>query len=137
VAPDVLTAYLKIELAAEYQYALAALFPKLAVLCFYQRIFVQRAIRIGSYATMILVVLVALSFIITSSAMCQPFAFNWDKTIPDGKCGNIMASYRISCIPTIATDVLILLLPIPSIWKLHMGVARRLGVLFTFLTASV
>jgi len=51
--------------------------------------------------------------------MCRPLAYHWDKSIPGGKCGNIMVGYKYFTIPNLLTDIIMLILPLPAIYKLQ------------------
>jgi len=68
---------------------------------------------------------------------CVPFAYNWDKTIPEGRCFNIFIFGQSSSIPNIVTDAAVLLLPIRTVMELKISIGRRIGLLLIFLTGSV
>ena len=89
------------------------------------------------YITGGFVILSMISVIITSSVLCRPFAFNWDKTIPGGKCADIMSAYRYTCFPNIIADLVILILPMPAIYKLKVDLPVKIGLFITFITGSM
>ncbi|KAF7533876.1 hypothetical protein G7054_g6682 [Neopestalotiopsis clavispora] len=64
--------------------------------------------------------------------LCQPIAFNWDTTIAGGKCGNTLASWKSTGIVNIITDVIILLVPIPSLCKVQMALYKKLVLIGVF-----
>lgn len=75
----------------------------------------------------------ALALIISIFASCQPFRYIWDKTIPGGHCINVNAqSYVITAI-NIATDIVLLVLPVPWLWNLQMETSRKLAIIMIFL----
>lgn len=113
-------------------------FPKVAILMLYIRIFSTPKVRLMTWIAMgvVLANWVATGIIATFT-ICQPFAFKWDKTIEDGKCANLMAAYKYISIPNIVTDIAILVLPVPSLWKLHTSKWRKIGIFVTFATGGL
>lgn len=129
---------LKLQTAIEFLYMAGVTFPKVAILALYLRIFVERKVCIITW----LVIGVVLSHwvasgVITVSVICQPFAFKWDKTIPNGHCGDLFATYTYVSIPNILTDLAIAILPISTLYHLQMSRMRKIGVSLTFLAGSL
>ncbi|KAK4183165.1 hypothetical protein QBC35DRAFT_508565 [Podospora australis] len=130
--------YLKIQTATEFIYMAGVTLPKICLLILYLRIFTERKVRIATW--IVLGVVIANYFatgIIATLTVCQPFAFKWDKTIPGGKCNNLMAAYRYISIPNIMTDLAIIVLPLSTLWKLQASKMRKVGLLITFLTGGL
>jgi hypothetical protein len=111
--------------------------PKLSALFFYLRVFVYRKGRVFAYITIGLVILNWVIFSITSIFQCRPIAYWWDKTIQGGVCFNARIYYSAICVPNIATDVIVLLLPISSLIQLKLPLLKKIALCFIFLTASV
>ena len=72
-----------------------------------------------AYAIMFLNIAWCLFVIIAAAALCTPFEYNWNKSLPNGKCGNQDAIYVAIAAWAIACDSLMWLLPIPFVWKLQ------------------
>lgn len=123
---------------------------KLSILLFYTKIFAVRKFIIAAKAAACLVVAWCISKslrdTVVSSAnppasavcmvdffICRPFAFNWDSTIPGGKCGNTILGFQLLGTMNLVTDMVILLLPQPYIWTLHLPLAKRIALALTFL----
>jgi hypothetical protein len=68
---------------------------------------------------------------------CKPIAKAWDVTITDGSCINRGAIYIFQAVTNIVTDVLLLLLPIPMVWRLHMPMQQKVGLVFIFIVGSL
>lgn len=64
-------------------------------------------------------------------------AFQWDKTIPGGHCFNVEAYFKSTSVPNIATDLVILVLPLPMVANLKVTLSRKLGLWFVFLVGSM
>jgi hypothetical protein len=128
---------LKVELAVALMYPPAITFPKLSILCLYLRIFAGRGYR---YATYIICGVLILSLIVIMGVilgMCQPLAFQWDKAIPGGHCIDEQHFFVWASIPNIVTDVAIILLPLPLIYKLQISKMQKLGLAFSLLAGSL
>jgi hypothetical protein len=65
-------------------------------------------------------------------AMCRPFAFAWNTSIPGGSCGGWVTYYKCLGIFNVLIDVFILLLPMPFLLKLQMPLHRRLVLVGIF-----
>lgn len=63
---------------------------------------------------------------------CVPIEYNWDRTIQGGNCINISQFLLVTSILNVLTDVSILVLPLPLVWKLNVTHRQRgaLTVLF-------
>jgi hypothetical protein len=79
----------------------------------------------------------ALGNIIAGAAECIPIEYLWDKSIQGGHCFDIVQFYRWGTLPNVVLDFLILLLPLPAVWRLHSSVGVKVGLTATFLTGSM
>ncbi|RYO85436.1 hypothetical protein DL764_009172 [Monosporascus ibericus] len=136
--PSTISMYLKLQTATEFVYMAGVTVPKVTILLLYLRIFTQREIRI---ITWIVIGVVVTNFftsgVIVGFTICQPFAYKWDKTIPGGRCANLMAAYRLISIPNLLTDLAILFLPFYPLWHLQMNKTLKVGIFLTFMTGSL
>lgn len=126
---------LKLILPFEALYGITLMLAKLAVLKFYTRIFSSGAppwFVWGVRFNAVYIVCWTISVVLETFLMCRPLAFNWDSTIEGGVCGDRNAIYVSAGATNMASDIMLLLLPIPCIWKLQMPVAQRLSLTFVF-----
>jgi len=136
--PTSLVAYKKIQVVYLMVYALSCTFSKLAILGLYQRVFIERRDRIISYALMVIVCLWSVSAIFANGLQCVPLAYLWNpKGHPGGYCFNINEYWKWLSFPNILTDIAILLLPFPCIWKLKLSRRIKIGLAVTFCTGSM
>ena len=84
LSPETLLIWLKLDLTEQYGYMLSITFPKLAILCLYERIFTTKLYRLWISLTAAIIVLAWIASAITSFTICRPFKYSWDKTIPGG-----------------------------------------------------
>lgn len=117
--------------AIQMLWATSLMFIKLSILCFYIRIFNVKSFIFVARGVGVIVVLWALSVIFCGFFLCQPFAYNWDQTI-HGSCGDQIKSYIITGALNICTDVLVLGLPMPMVWKLQVPTRSKIALTGVF-----
>ena len=136
--PTVIMTWRKLQISSGLLYVAAVTFPKVSILVLYLRVFMDRKVRIATWAVMGVVVgHCVFTGIITTFAICQPFAYNWDKTIRGGHCGDLMAVYKYVSIPNILTDLAILVLPHSTLRQLRSGKIQKVGIIVTFLAGGL
>jgi hypothetical protein len=136
--PAAIVTYRKLQGVYLIPYALACTFSKLVILGLYQRVFIARRDRIISYALIAIVSLWALSVVITDLVQCVPLAYLWNpEGHPGGHCFNVTEYWKWLSLPNILTDVAILLLPFPFVWKTQLPTRIKVGLAITFCTGSV
>lgn len=117
-------------------YSAAVCVPKIAILILYHRVFENRTFRIVNYVSITVVISIAIADILVGAFVCTPVKKMWDTTLP-GTCVNIPIFYRYGTLPNAISDLFILIQPLPMVWRLHMPIARRIGLTITFLAGSV
>lgn len=65
---------------------------------------------------------------------CVPQSKIFNKSIP-GKCINFEALLYVTGIVNICSDIFILVLPLGTVWRLHMPRNQKIGVSFAFTAA--
>lgn len=135
--PTRLTEHFKGIMIIEFIHPAAVALPKLLVVTLYLHILTNKYER--NIAKVLLAVIAAtwLSFTVAAMFQCTPFVFNWDKMTANGHCFNIQVFANSSSVPNIFTDLVVLLLPLRTVWGLKISFGRRIGLLFIFLTGSV
>lgn len=107
-------------------FGVSATAMKLSILFFYHRIFSIRRFTIASSIIGIVVLAWFISYMAFQFFGCRPLAYQWDKTIPGGHCIDFRhEAYYGTSPPDIATNIAILVLPIPYLWKLQMAAAKK------------
>lgn len=114
----------------------AVVFPKLAILVLYLRIFTKRRDRIACWIIGALMVANCVGAMGAGFFICIPLEFLWNKTIHGGHCININAWYRWRSVMNVLTDVAMLVLPVPVIWKIQISKTVKIGIIFTLGTGS-
>ena len=113
-------------------WAFALLFIKMSILLLYRRIFpVKRFILAtnimgGFVFCWFLLVIFELGFV------CRPYAFNWDKSIHGGTCGPQIKLWLSNGIIHVIIDIMILILPMPMVWKLKTQLSNKISLSIVF-----
>ena len=123
--------------AFDILYCLAANLPKLSTLTLYLRIFTKGKSRFACHVLIFMVIAAMIAYTGIAVFACSPVAFQWDRSIQGGHCIDIEAAYKSSSAPQIATDVAIMILPIPTVAKLQASTSRKIGILAIFLVGSL
>ena len=127
----------KIILSAIIIGSLGLLFAKLSILLLLFRLFSpNRGLRYSIYAGILWATLISLTSVIVAGALCAPRrgeAFVSLTLI--GRCKHQDTWAVVQGSLNVALDFYILYLPIPAVWKLQMGMNRKISVLASFMTA--
>ena len=62
---------------------------------------------------------------------CRPFHKNWDPLLP-GVCGSTIDAVLATSIVNLSIDLMIIVLPMPMIWRLQMAARRKVALTITF-----
>ncbi|KAM5347852.1 hypothetical protein ACJ41O_007676 [Fusarium nematophilum] len=116
---------------AEVLYAWNLGWTKLSLLVMYYRIFrvpyFKRMAWIVGTFVFCWVICITFLFIF----ICVPVEKLWYPDIP-GRCINQVGTWIANAASTIFTDVVILMLPLPPIWKLQLGRSEKIGLTAAF-----
>lgn len=124
-------------LVTEFLHPAAVAFPKLIVVMLYLHVLTNKYERYAAKGLVVFIIAAWFSYTIAACFQCMPFAFNWDKTIANGRCFSIDDYANSSSIPNIISDIAVLLLPIRTVIGLKMSIARRVGLLLVFFSGSM
>lgn len=117
---------------AEILYVIIMLVTKASILLFYLRIFPSPKFHIWVKGALGFVILPSIIFLVLLFVQCMPVAYNWDKSIDNGKCLNMNAIIYAHGGVNIAQDVLILALPLPQLLQLKLKLNQKIGLFFMF-----
>lgn len=121
----------------EVIYGPAFFFIKLSILLLYLRIFSpQRAARSFIYAGIAVVFLYSLVVTTLFPVFCAPRkGEDWVSSYMSDRCkSHTNDTFIASVILNFATDIYILVIPLPMVWKLHISTSRRIGLILIFAT---
>ena len=136
-APNKLAVYAKFIIVVPLLYLAAVVFPKIAILAIYLRVFTQPRFRTACYVLATLLVANWIGSTVAGLLICRPLEYLWDQSIAGGHCFDINAWFRWASLVNIVTDVAMLVLPLPVIWQLHTSRNIKFGLTITFTTGSM
>ncbi|PSN64099.1 hypothetical protein BS50DRAFT_500190 [Corynespora cassiicola Philippines] len=136
LAPETVRTHLQLVKAHELVYNMSLPFPKLAIICLYFRLFKSKAAHWVLYITGGIIVAQCLAGTTMCLINCRPFYAFWDRSVESRCFLDQMSAFRYYSIPNIATDAAVMLIPLPTLWRLQVSVLAKLGVAVTFLMCT-
>ena len=109
---------------------------KFSILFLYQRIFPSRRFRFVLWGVGIFVACYSATAAIATLLSCLPIEANWDLTVPD-TCVDAHLEIVILGSINVLTDVVVLCLPMPLVWRLQTSRIRKLQVSGLFLLGGL
>lgn len=115
-------------------YAIGVGAIKSSIVYFYIRIFftVNRPMRLASYAVIAFIWGWVIMSVLVAFLSCTPFEFTWNPTIPGGHCDNEVGSFVAEATLDLIADLMVLALPMRSIWKLHINTGKKVSLFVVF-----
>jgi len=116
------------------EYGIEIMVTKLTILCIYRRVFVPHRWSVFDIVLRAFeAILIMFYFAITCVKIweCHPRARIWNKALP-GTCVDVSKLLNTSGLFNFITDVLILLVPVKSVWNLKMTRKRKVQVVLIF-----
>lgn len=106
-------------------------FTKFSILLQYLRIFPGRSFRIACYIMMAIVATYSAWAIVSGYVNCVPVAKFWNQDLP-GSCLNFEAVWFFNASMNIATDVALLILPMPLLSQLQLPRMQKIALMGVF-----
>lgn len=117
---------LKLVTPLQVLWALSLGFSKISMLLLYSQLFnTEHHVIIAARATVGITVLWAIGTVLAGCLVCQPFPILWN-AVPGGHCGDQILSFVISGAINLATYVVVIALPLPALFKLRMGIYKKM-----------
>ncbi|KAL8847953.1 MAG: hypothetical protein Q9221_007018 [Calogaya cf. arnoldii] len=137
IRPDPDIVWRKYLTAVSLVYFWTVSIPRIAFLVLYYRLFPDQKLRRVVIVLIGLLIALTLAPGIAKFAACRPFAANWDEQIPGAKCIDKVNLFLWANFPNILTDVMILLLPMPTIWNLQAPLRLKISLVAIFAVGSL
>ncbi|CAL3973091.1 unnamed protein product [Diplocarpon coronariae] len=125
----------KVLLVNQPLYITAILTIKISIVLMYYRIFPVRSMKLGAYIMSVITVLWWIPLIILTQTHCLPHKKLYMPWVP-GHCVNEQALILALSITSIFTDVAILWLPLPHVWRLQTTMSQKISLFIIFLLGS-
>ncbi|KAI5367842.1 hypothetical protein Slin15195_G029750 [Septoria linicola] len=134
--PEANLAILLISICSVIYIPLMAL-AKFSLLLFYRRLSPEAWFKWMLWTTVIFVIGYSAALFFALIFACTPLQVNWDITITSGTCANKGGMYLATAGLNAATDVLLLVIPIPMVLKLHVPLSQKIGLVAMFSVGSL
>ena len=121
---------------AEISYSITIPAVKISILLLYRSIFPGRRFAIIANIVGAGVLAWGIAVLLTAIFSCKPIHGFWDLTTPSS-CISVRTFYIGNSISNLITDIIILSLPVPPVWKMKLSKIRKVGVLGMFLTGGL
>ncbi|KAF2468387.1 uncharacterized protein BDR25DRAFT_205126, partial [Lindgomyces ingoldianus] len=125
-----------LSLVAEIMYNAAIPLIKSSILLLYHRIFPQRWLNQALLGLGLFIIAYSVAQILADIFQCTPVDSIWGASLKK-HCIKYPMLIKICGIINILTDVAILALPIPSLWRLNLSAARKRLLLLMFLIGGI
>lgn len=130
--PEPITKLLQLIIPLQFLWVLSLSCTKISILLLYVSIFpVTWVIRVV-WATIAVIVAWTAGTILVGCLICRPFAYNWDQSIPGGSCGDQVTSFTVTGVINLVTDVIVLITPMPLLYKLQMARYKKVTLIAVF-----
>ena len=110
---------------------------KFSILLFYKRLFPTQRMKLACNMIGIFLIVWYLAFQITAIVQCIPTSFYWNKRTEHGHCIKIVPFYTALASTNVVTDVVLLILPMPLVWRLQIKTVKKIGLTITFLLGTL
>lgn len=135
--PRTIRTMLQLIKSHEFVYISSIPLPKLAILLLYHRLFTSKVIHYIIYIASFIIIATFLFGLVSAFANCRPFSSFWNRNL-HGRCTmDVMTVFRYYSIPNIASDAILLMIPLPALGKLQVNVFTKIGLYITFLTMAL
>ncbi|KAL5628618.1 hypothetical protein BROUX41_002009 [Berkeleyomyces rouxiae] len=122
-------------LVSEVMYMCALAATKISIMVLYFRIFPSQKLRRLVWATSIFTILFTVASVLATIFQCQPAKAAWDFLV-EGKCYTFVNFLYANAAVSLATDILVLAMPLPLLWRLTLPVRQRLAICSLFMLGA-
>ncbi|KAJ9209622.1 hypothetical protein DTO166G4_8794 [Paecilomyces variotii] len=131
IPPEHVVMIAKLLVVAEVLYVYNLVWTKISFLLMYYRIFHVPYFKKWAYIIGTFVVLWVITIMFAFIFICVPVEKLWTPSLP-GHCINQVGTWIANACSTIATDLAILVLPIPQVWKLQLARSQKIALTIAF-----
>ena len=129
----------KMERIIETTHVIPISLAKCSLLFFYRRIFRGTSFSYITWSTICLATIWGISYFFALLFKCNPISayIRYDLKAPRLHCANPDPIYSSLPISDVLIDIIILIIPIPFVWRLHMRPSQKVAVSGIFALGSL
>lgn len=121
---------------AQTPYKIVVCLNKASVVLLYMRIFITRSFQRICWGALSIIIGWSIGATFATIFQCVPVKKSWNKSL-DGHCINSNVFWIAYAVMNVLTDVMVLSLPIPQIFKLHLKLRDKLMLCGVFLLGGL
>lgn len=119
-------------------YAFGQVTVKISLLLLYRHIFTSKKLHLLINITTWFMIAWGIAFVGVALFSCNPIYAFWEFELQAiSYCINDQAWYIAMAVPTILTDIIILVMPIRQVWKLQLDRKSKIALTFIFLLGGL
>ncbi|PHH51867.1 hypothetical protein CFIMG_004064RA [Ceratocystis fimbriata CBS 114723] len=122
-------------LVSEVMYMCALAATKVSIMVLYFRIFPSQKLRRLVWAVSIFTILFTIASVLATIFQCQPAKAAWDFLV-EGKCYTFVNFLYANAAVSLATDILVLAMPMPLLWRLTLPTKQKLAICSLFMLGA-
>lgn len=121
---------------AQTPYKVTVCLNKISAVLFYRRIFIDKRFQHICWAAMALIVSWSVGAVAATISQCAPIEGSWNKSVK-ARCIDSDAFWVAYAVMNILTDALVLSLPLPQVFALHLKLRDRIMLCGVFMLGSL
>ncbi|KAI0096600.1 hypothetical protein GGR51DRAFT_543181 [Nemania sp. FL0031] len=129
--PGIIITFTQLLYAVDLLFATVITLLKISILHFYITLFPKKSFHRLVYISMFCCVVFWFGSFFGTAFLCTPPQKKWFTNI-EGHCNDEVTMYVSIVAGDLATDLIIIALPMPTLWRLHMPMSRKIPILFAF-----
>ncbi|KAK5630495.1 hypothetical protein RRF57_006210 [Xylaria bambusicola] len=129
--PDILTTFTQLLYAVDLLFVTVITLLKLSILHFYSVLFPERSFRRLVYVAMSFCIVFWFGSFFGTVFLCDPPQKKWFSNLP-GHCKDAITMYVSIVAGDLITDLIIIALPMPTLWRLHLAMSVKVPILLAF-----
>jgi hypothetical protein len=129
--PDILVLLLQLLYAIDMFWITLVSLIKISILHFYLQVFPQKPFRVIVYILMGICSCFWIATLFAGAFFCTPPEKQWYPDLP-GHCGERRLFTSVPTSTDLGVEILVILLPMPLLWKLQMPTGRKIALMFVF-----
>ncbi|TGJ78330.1 hypothetical protein E0Z10_g10432 [Xylaria hypoxylon] len=136
--PEKVTIFLKYLVAESIWYLATIWIAKLSICILYRRLFPGRWVYIILCIIIFILIGTSIATVVALLVACRPFSANWGPPeVQNTHCIDKEPIFVWGTLPNVITDAIMLVIPLPIVWKLHMATNLKMALTITFLVGGI
>ncbi|CAG8953634.1 hypothetical protein HYFRA_00010093 [Hymenoscyphus fraxineus] len=110
----------------------ASVAVRASMLLLYIRIFIVKPFQLVCWILIGINITILVSVILAVFLICKPLSYSFAPVTPGGHCGSLSSFELYTAVTSLINDFVIVVLPMPVLWRLQMAKKRKVGLAVVF-----